>query len=405
MLEWRWMSTRWSGCAVTLLGLSAATALGLDLLPADYDPHVRPRGPDSGPVTVYISMRINSINEVDERAMKVVIEVYFRHAWKDPRLVVPEHLFNGTDAISLAYGFLEDVDLWVPDPYIEKVHEIHTAAFIDPFGGIRLYKDGKLFFSQMFIITLGCPMFFHDFPFDKQTCHLELASYFYGNQDMAFDWEGDGITASSGIPDQLGNYEFSFFQENSTSCFTPGYVNGNYPCLRSSMTFKRRYRNYLLGVYVPSSLFVVVSWASFFWPADAIPARTVLLITALLTIISLYSGVQQMTPPANYTRAIDIWFFACILAVALALFQYAIILQLREMQKASGIRQVRPLAISLLAAARDKTATAGGDGSAPAGEKSREYWAQIESRLEQWSRTFYVAAFLVFNAVYWPLYL
>lgn len=58
------------------------------------------------------------------------------------------------------------------------------------------------------------------------------------------------------------------------------------------MTFKRRYRNYLLGVYVPSSLFVVVSWASFFWPAEAIPARTVLLITALLTTISLYSGVQ-----------------------------------------------------------------------------------------------------------------
>lgn len=52
---------------------------------------------------------------------KVVIEVYFRHAWRDPRLVVPEHLFNNTDVIPLSYGFLEDVDLWLPDPYIEKV--------------------------------------------------------------------------------------------------------------------------------------------------------------------------------------------------------------------------------------------------------------------------------------------
>lgn len=36
---------------------------------------------------------------------------------------------------------------------------------------------------------------------------------------------------------------------------------------------------------------------------------------------------RQMTPAANYTRAIDTWFFACIMAVAMALFQYAIILQ------------------------------------------------------------------------------
>lgn len=82
-------------------------------------------------------------------------------------------------------------------------------------------------------------------------------------------------------------------QENRPVHFHCRFTSpGDYPCLRSSMTFTRRYRNYLLGVYVPSSLFVVVSWASFFWPADAIPARTVLLITALLTIISLYSGVQ-----------------------------------------------------------------------------------------------------------------
>lgn len=61
---------------------------------------------------------------------------------------------------------------------------------------------------------------------------LVVATDFYGNQDMAFDWDGDGITASSGIPDQLGNYEFSFFQENSTSCSTPGYVNGTADTLR-----------------------------------------------------------------------------------------------------------------------------------------------------------------------------
>ncbi|XP_068248191.1 glutamate-gated chloride channel alpha-like [Palaemon carinicauda] len=170
-------------------------------------------------------------------------------------------------------------------------------------------------------------MFFDKFPFDKQTCHLDINSYFYSTRDMVFGWEGDGIIAASDIPDVLSNYLFTFNQENLTSCYTEGYINGRYPCLKSVMTFTRRYRSYLIGVYFPSLIFVVVAWASFFWPPEAIPARTVLLITSLLATISLYTGVQQTTPPTNYTRAIDNWFFACIVAIASALFQYAIILQ------------------------------------------------------------------------------
>ncbi|XP_047470356.1 glutamate-gated chloride channel alpha-like [Penaeus chinensis] len=203
---------------------------------------------------------------------------------------------------------------------------------------------------------------------------------------MSFAWYGNGISASPNIQKLLGNYEFTFVQENVTSCSTAGYVLGKYPCLRSKMTFKRRYRNYLLGVYIPSSLFVVVSWASFFWPAEAIPARTVLLITALLTTISLYAGVQQMTPAANYTRAIDIWFFACIMAVAMALFQYAVILQIRNRQKLVANIRVKPVNSSNSTDASD-------------------YWVAMEKRVELGAKILHVLAFLLFNLVYWVRYL
>ncbi|ROT73861.1 Glycine receptor subunit alpha-2 [Penaeus vannamei] len=260
---------------------------------------------------------------------------------------------------------------------------MNSASLIQPFGGIQLQRDGRIFWGQMFVIKLGCPMFFHDFPFDVQVCKIEMASYFHSVRDMSFAWHGDGISASPSIEKLLGNYEFAFVQENVTSCKTIGYVFGKYPCLRSKMTFKRRYRNYLLGVYVPSSLFVVVSWASFFWPAEAIPARTVLLITALLTTISLYSGVQQMTPAANYTRAIDTWFFACIMAVAMALFQYAIILQIRNRQKLVVSTRVKPM------------------NSSESTDDARDYWLAMERKVELGAKILYVLAFLLFNLVYW----
>ncbi|XP_042885126.1 gamma-aminobutyric acid receptor alpha-like [Penaeus japonicus] len=192
-----------------LLCLSAASVAGLDLLPADYDPHIQPRGPDGGPVTVYLSMIISGINEIDERDMTVVIEVYFRILWKDSRLSFPEDLFNGTqDGVPVSYTIINDLNLWRPDPFIERVHRINSASLIQPFGGVQLLRDGRIFWGQMFVIKLGCPMFFHDFPFDVQVCKLEMASYFHSIVDMSFAWYGNGITASSDIQKLPANYEF-----------------------------------------------------------------------------------------------------------------------------------------------------------------------------------------------------
>ncbi|KAK7077287.1 Glycine receptor subunit alpha-3 [Halocaridina rubra] len=314
---------------VVILCSIIVSTYSLNLIPEGYDPHIRPNGPDGEPVVVGISLVINSINEVDEREMSIVLEVYIRVAWHDPRLVIPPNLYNDSDCedIPLNNEIIEDLHLWLPDPTIERVQDMHSAKLLQGFSGVRLSRDAKIMWGKWFLINLRCAMFFHNFPFDMQTCHLDISSYFYGTSDMLFTWEGNGIHASPDIPKLLSNYIFTFHQENVTSCYSVNYINDQYPCLKSVMTFTRRYRSYMMGVYFPSFIFVIVAWASFFWPPDAIPARTVLLITTLLATISLYAGVQQITPPTNYTRAIDNWFFACIVAIASALFQYAVILQ------------------------------------------------------------------------------
>ncbi|XP_071516111.1 glutamate-gated chloride channel alpha-like isoform X2 [Panulirus ornatus] len=372
----------------------------LDLRPPNYDSHIRPQGPEGGPVTVGISMRINAVNWVDENNMMVGIEVYFRTSWKDPRLLIPQDLFVNTtkDFVPLSSSLLDDLNLWLPDPTIERVQEIHSASLIQPFSGIRLYRDGKILWSKLFIISLGCPMFFHDFPFDKQICPVDITSYYFGTDDMNFDWHGLGVTASEAVPKLLGDYHFSFQQENATACVAEDFVNKEYPCLRSTMVFTRRYKNHLMGVYVPSSLFVLVAWASFFWPPDAIPARTVLLITSLLTIISIYANVQQLTPSANYTRAVDIWFFACILAVASALFQYAVILQLRVRQPAHGVYHVKPAYVGI-AGWVERSAHRYGH------RDGQKHWRRAELRVELGARLLYPVLFLLFNIPYWIRYL
>ena len=53
------------------------------------------------------------------------------------------------------------------------------------------------------------------------------------------------------------------------------------------MIMKRRMSHYMITYYLPSSLFVVVSWTSFLIPSDDIQGRMALLVTLFLVLVSL----------------------------------------------------------------------------------------------------------------------
>ena len=51
------------------------------------------------------------------------------------------------------------------------------------------------------------------------------------------------------------------------------------------MILKRRMSHYMITYYLPSSLFVVVSWTSFLIPSDDIQGRMALLVTLFLVLV------------------------------------------------------------------------------------------------------------------------
>ena len=71
----------------------------------------------------------------------------------------------------------------------------------------------------------------------------------------------------------------------------------------------------------------MVAWASFFWPPEVIPGRTVLVITSLLTLSSVYAAARADGPQTSYVKAIDVWMFFTIILGVLTLLEYAIIIQ------------------------------------------------------------------------------
>ena len=74
------------------------------------------------------------------------------------------------------------------------------------------------------------------------------------------------------------------------------------------MILKRRMSHYMITYYLPSSLFVVVSWTSFLIPSDDIQGRMALLVTLFLVLVSFKAVVLQcshiqvkVSLPGSYT--------------------------------------------------------------------------------------------------------
>ena len=64
------------------------------------------------------------------------------------------------------------------------------------------------------------------------------------------------------------------------------FFPGNYSVTGFEMTLTRRMSHYMITYYLPSSLFVVVSWTSFLIPSEDIQGRMALLVTLFLVLVS-----------------------------------------------------------------------------------------------------------------------
>ena len=89
--------------------------------------------------------------------------------------------------------------------------------------------------------------------------------------------------------------------------------------------FKREFSYYLIQIYIPCCMLVIVSWVSFWLDQNAIPARVSLGVTTLLTMATQTSGINASLPPVSYTKAIDVWTGVCLTFVFGALLEFALV--------------------------------------------------------------------------------
>lgn len=82
---------------------------------------------------------------------------------------------------------------------------------------------------------------------------------------------------------------------------------GNFSILRVDFVLKRHMGYYLLQVYVPSSLLVMLSWVSFFIHREATADRVNIGVMTFLSLTTLSFDIRSYTAAVSYLTALD-WF-------------------------------------------------------------------------------------------------
>ncbi|XP_039763092.1 gamma-aminobutyric acid receptor subunit beta-like [Pararge aegeria] len=316
----------------------------LDSLSVSYDKRVRPNygGP---PVDVGVTMYVLSISSLSEVKMDFTLDFYFRQFWTDPRLAYNKT--PGVETLSVGSEFIRNI--WVPDTFFvnEKQSYFHIATTSNEF--IRIHHSGSITRSIRLTITASCPMDLQYFPMDRQLCNIEIESFGYTMRDIRYKWnEGPN---SVGVSSEVSLPQFKVLGHRQRA-MEISLTTGNYSRLACEIQFVRSMGYYLIQIYIPSGLIVIISWVSFWLNRNATPARVSLGVTTVLTMTTLMSSTNAALPKISYVKSIDVYLGTCFVMVFASLLEYATV---GYMAKRIQMRKQRFAAVQIIVAVKKIT--------------------------------------------------
>ncbi|KAI5718821.1 hypothetical protein M8J76_000680 [Diaphorina citri] len=257
---------------------------------------------------VLISLFINRVSAVEESKEEISLDVFLQLYWTDERITIDNTSL--IDQVELTWE--KDHAFWIPDLYIRQLREMRVLA---------------LFQDMAATVIIKCDMDFSLYPLDVQTCYVDFSSYKYTVSDMHFRWRDDpplNFPRDSGDIYRLPRYVVSFATEKVNR--TIYYGEGNHSAARMIITLSREIRSHLVESYLPSTLFVIMSWGSFVVMPEIVPGRMVLLVTTLLSLVTMFDTIRNNSPSALELKCIEVWLISCTCFVFLAMLEYFIVL-------------------------------------------------------------------------------
>ncbi len=213
----------------------------------------------SEPREVRVGVQVHQIKFVDQKSENFGVVATLRLEWEDPRLA-----FDAEEAGRDYKGYTKDAfrrfanenSLFYPAFIIQNQQERRFKQK----ANVIIFSSGQAYYIERFSTVLQAPDFnFIQFPFDTQKFFVHVVSNYPENFVKYVTLEN-----FSGLGKKLGEEEWVLKGEWTEISATEGFAG--LQASRFSFGFKggRHLEYYIVRIFVPLLVFVIVSWATFF---------------------------------------------------------------------------------------------------------------------------------------------
>lgn len=255
-------------------------------------------GTPDNPVDVGVGIRIDQITGVDQKAENYGAVVVLRLEWTDPALVFDRDALGRDFRVFSPPAFLThatEQDAVVPSFVIHNQQSnrwIHESA-------AALRYNGHVTYVEKSSLTLQAPHFnFLKFPFDTQEFHFEVASVF--PSDFV---HYHSLDTFSGLGDTLGEEEWILGNAHMLASTTTGLSGRESDQIELVFEGKRHLTYYVIRVFLPMLVLVLVGWALFF--LDEYRKRIDIAGANLLVFVAFNWAISADLPKLGYLTFLD----------------------------------------------------------------------------------------------------
>jgi len=251
----------------------------------------------NSPTEVAVAIDIHQIVEVNQKKKNFTAVLSIRGMWNDPLLA-----YDGENEQTIKTMDVRKFKILL----FEKGSTYPASNVFNQQGGMQAQTDlitilpnGDINFLRIATITLQAPHFdFKHFPFDSQTFEIHLDSLL---PESVYLFK-DPINRSS-ISNELGEEEWRVTDFSSE--IVHDNESTNFPASRLTISFKAQRHSiyYILKVFIPLALIVLVSWFSFFLKDYA--KRIDLTSSNLLIFIAFNFTIANELPKLGYITFLD----------------------------------------------------------------------------------------------------
>lgn len=208
------------------------------------------------PVPVSISVTVDQISNVDQKAENFAVVATLNLRWQDPQLAFPRDECK-CDSINYAATqisqLINQASFWPDYAFFNQQGRRDTQT-----SGATVTSEGEVIYFERFTVTLQAPDFdFRAFPFDNQKFYVRVASIL-ADDIVVFE---DAGTSSFG--DQLGEEEWVIV-ETETTVETLENINSTRSMFNLRFNAVRHLNFYIFRIFLPITIILIVSWITFF---------------------------------------------------------------------------------------------------------------------------------------------